>query len=188
MQAAVEVGVDRPEVVLDAPCVPSGPELCFNGLDDNCNGLLDEGCGVRTGLIHFMAAWAEPDVDVDLHVTDPKGEVAEVGHVSESGLTKLHDCPGQQNLCYGQNYESVYLEGDEPLPGAYRVTVRLDALGSAEPPILVRVGARIGGTSHSAAVRLSEEGDEGSLIFRLREVSGAGRSELPSAQRGTGTR
>lgn len=175
--------------VMAGPCVPTGPELCFNGLDDNCNGLLDEGCGVRSGLVHFMAAWAEEDVDVDLHVIDPAGEVAEVGHVNQSGLTKQHDCPGKQNLCYGQNYETVYSEGeDSPPPGAYAVTVRLDDLGSAEPPIVVRLGARLGGSSHNAIIRLMHEKDERTLTFHLDKVSEDPISGVPSAQSGTGTR
>jgi hypothetical protein len=176
------------QVVAQRPCVPTGPEVCFNGLDDNCNGLLDEGCGVWTGMVHFMASWAEPDVDVDLHVIDPGGQVAEVGHVSESGLTKHHDCPAQQNVCSGQNYESVYLEGDEPPPGLYRVTVRLDSLGSADPPIVVRLGARIGGTAHNLLVRLMHEQDESTLSFRLGGVSEEAESGVPSEARGTGTR
>lgn len=168
--------------------MPTGPELCFNAFDDNCNGLLDEGCGVRSGLLHFMAAWAEEGVDVDLHVTDPGGEVAEVGHVSESGLTKLQDCPGKQNLCYGQNYESVYLEGDEPAAGVYRVGVRLDTLGAAEPPITVRIGARLGDASYNRVVRLMHEDDQGEITFRLDGDSRAGSLGVPSPQSGTGTR
>jgi tRNA (guanosine-2'-O-)-methyltransferase len=191
--AAAPAGARAEGPVADGPCVPSGPELCFNAHDDNCNGLLDEGCGVRSGLIHFMAAWAEADVDVDLHVTDPGGEVAEVGHVSERGLTKHQDCPGGQGVCYGQNYESVYLEGEDLAPGVYQVRVRLDALGSAEPPIVVRVGARLGDRTSNAVVHLLHEKDERTLSYRLPAVSaaaisaGAG-SAVGSTQRGSGTR
>ena len=174
--------------VLDGPCVPTGPELCFNALDDNCNSLLDEGFGVQAGLVHFMAAWAEPDVDVDLHVTDPGGEVAEVGHVSGCGLTKVQDCPGDQHLCHGQNYESVYLDGDEPVAGEYRVAVRLDALGSAEPPITVRIGARLGGSAYNRVVQLTHEEDEQVLTFRLGGDFGAEGLGVRSSPRGTGTR
>lgn len=174
--------------VVDGPCVPSGPELCFNALDDNCNGLLDEGCGVRSGLVHFMAAWAEADVDVDLHVTDPGGEVAEVGHVSERGLTKQQDCPGGQSLCYGQNYESVYLEGEDPAPGVYEVRIRLDDLGSAEPPIAVRVGARLGDATSNTVIHLLHEKDERILSYRLPEVSAPAVSGVASTERGPGTR
>lgn len=186
---APAVGETPPdELVVSAPCVPSGPELCFNGVDDNCNGLLEEGCGIPSGLVQFVAAWSEPDVDVDLHVTDPNGEVAEVGHVTAGGLTKQHDCPGKQNLCYGQNFENVYLDGDDATPGIYRVRLRLDALGSAQPPVVVRIAARIGGASYNSMVRLQHEEDERTLRYFLGEVSDTVDLGVGSAERGSGTR
>jgi len=30
-----------------------GPEICGNAIDDNCNGIIDEGCGLRTGKVQF---------------------------------------------------------------------------------------------------------------------------------------
>ncbi len=159
------------EAFAEGPCVVSGPEICFNATDDNCNGLLDEGCGVRMGLVQFMAAWSDPDVDVDLVVTDPSGEVAQAGQVTRSGLTLQQDCPGKQGLCYGQNYENVYLDGKAATPGHYRVTVRLESHTGAEPPIVVRIGARIDDRSHALAVRLLRVGDEESVSFFLPAVS-----------------
>src|ERR1700733_1512749 len=35
-------------VTLAQACTPTGPELCFNAVDDNCNGVIDEGCGLET--------------------------------------------------------------------------------------------------------------------------------------------
>jgi tRNA (guanosine-2'-O-)-methyltransferase len=157
--------------VQSGPCVVSGPEVCFNATDDNCNGLLDEGCGVRMGLVQFMAAWSEPNVDVDLEVVDPSGEVAQVGHVSQSGLTLQQDCPGKQRLCYGQNYENVYLDSGAPASGRYQVTVRLEALADAEPPVVVRLGARIDGASHAALIRLDRDGAEESVSFVMPPIS-----------------
>src|SRR5262245_972176 len=62
-----------PLTELREACVPTGPERCWNARDDNCNGIMDEGCGVSTGLVQFMIAWDAPTADVDLLVTDPKG-------------------------------------------------------------------------------------------------------------------
>lgn len=153
--------------VVSGPCVVTGPEVCFNATDDNCNGLLDEGCGVRTGQVQFMAAWSEPTVDVDLEVIDPFGEAVEIGHVNRSGLTLDQDCPGKQGLCYGQNFENVYLESGAPTAGDYRVTVRLSELAGAELPIVVRLGARIAGSSRGEVVELSREGTAVSRTFTL---------------------
>ena len=148
-------------------CTPTGPERCFNATDDNCNGIVDEGCGISTGLLQFVVAWDKPAADVDLEVTDPNGELAEVERASESGLVKEHDCPGQNNECQGQNLENVYLEGTEVTRGSYRVRVRLEKLGSEDPPVEVRLGARVGPKTYRARLVLAAAGDERVLVFQL---------------------
>ena len=150
----------EPGAVVKRACVPTGPELCFNAIDDNCNGILDEGCGVHTGAIQFAIAWDDPDADVDLNVIDPNGELVEVGRVTQSGLTKQRDCPGRSNACQGQNMENVYLEDGEPLAGAYSVSVRLEELGKSEPPVLVMLGARVGQKTYSLEFNLKRPEDE----------------------------
>ena len=66
---------------LEVACTPSGVEMCFDARDNNCNGVLDEGCGVHTGILQFTIAWEEPEADVDLNVYDTSGELARVGQV-----------------------------------------------------------------------------------------------------------
>ena len=148
-------------------CSPSGPELCFNATDDNCNGIIDEGCGLRTGLVQFAIAWDEPRADVDLRVFDPSGELVEVGRVSRSGLAKERDCPGRNGECRGQNLENVYLSDGDPLRGEYRVRIRLEALGGENPPIKVAFGARVGPKTYSQSVLLEAPEAEQELVFRL---------------------
>lgn len=144
--------------VIERACVSSGPELCFNARDDNCNGIIDEGCGVSTGIVQFAIAWEGETAQVDLLVTDPGGVAIETGVVADSGLIKERDCP---EGCYGQNLENVFLAGDgEPMPGLYEVKVRLTELGAAVPPIRVVLGARVGSRSYALEMFLDHAGDE----------------------------
>lgn len=144
---------------LESACVGGGPEMCFDARDDNCNGIIDEGCGVRTGAIQFAIAWRDPEADVDLEVTDPAGEVIEVGRVAQSGLVKERDCPGRGNECHGQNLENVYLDEGEPPRGRYRVKVRLEKAGHEAPPLRVTLGARVGPKAYAAVIELVAAGD-----------------------------
>ncbi|MEI9953306.1 MAG: hypothetical protein WDO74_31110 [Pseudomonadota bacterium] len=138
-----------PSSLAQKPCSPTGPELCFNATDDNCNGIIDEGCGLHTGLVQFAIAWEEPRADVDLRLFDPSGELIEVGRTARSGLVKERDCPGRNNECHGQNLENVYLSEGEPLRGEYRVRIRLEALGGENPPSTSRLARVVGPKTYS---------------------------------------
>jgi hypothetical protein len=156
-------------MVLDAPapCVAPGPETCFNALDDNCNGLVDEGCGLPSGLVTFSVAWEDRTADVDLLVTDPNDELAEVGRVTQSGLTKDADCPGRQAALCSTNLETVYLADRTPTSGQYEVSVRLERLGNDAPPLRVNLGVRVGGLTTSRVLALRYPEDERRYTFEL---------------------
>ncbi|HEX4339883.1 MAG TPA: hypothetical protein VH062_28445 [Polyangiaceae bacterium] len=151
----------------DEACVPSGPERCFDARDDNCNGLIDEGCGVPSGLVQFVIAWDAPTADVDLLVTDPRGELAEVGRKTGTGLVKDRDCPGRKQDCGGKNYENVYLDREEAKRGPYRVKIRLERLEDEDVPIRVTLGARIGPKTYATEVALVRAEDTRELVFVL---------------------
>lgn len=153
-----------PGAVLGGACVTTGPELCFNARDDNCNGILDEGCGLGTGLVQVMLAWSG-DANLDLVVLDPTGVEVQAGVVSATGLTKEHDCPAD---CFQQNVENVHSVGEQaPPPGEYRVRVRVTALEGEPAPIHVVLGARIGAKSYAAELDIDDQGDELVLLFEL---------------------
>lgn len=166
-EAPKSAAFSAPLVELSEACVPTGPERCGNARDDNCNGVLDEGCGIATGIVQFMIAWDAPAADVDLLVTDPKGELVEVRRKSAAGLVKDRDCPGKRRECRGNNVENVYLLGDEPKRGTYGVRVRLERLEDEDVPIRVTFGARVGPKSYSTTVLLMRPEDERRLVFTL---------------------
>jgi hypothetical protein len=156
-----------PGMELASACVPTGMEICFDALDNNCNGVIDEGCGLRTGLLQFTVAWQEAAADVDLNVNGPDGDIAHLDQPNESGLMKDRDCPGTDNVCYGQNVENVFLAEGSPRRGRYRVVVRLENLNDATSPVKVRLSARIGQRHFSSVIELAEKSDQREFEFTL---------------------
>jgi tRNA (guanosine-2'-O-)-methyltransferase len=138
---------------LQMACTPSGPEICFDATDNNCNGVIDEGCGVETGPLQFTIAWPE-GADVDIDVTDPNMEKPNPEGRTEAGLAKGKDCGRPQSVCHGQNLENVYFAGDRPPPGHYKVEIKVAKPEDARFPVKVRFGGRIGVKTFSRDLRL----------------------------------
>jgi len=139
---------------LDLACTPSGVEICFDARDNNCNGVLDEGCGVHTGILQFTIAWDAAEADVDLQVYDTSGEQARMGEATADGLMKDRECPAEGS-CYGQNIENVFLAEGDAKRGKYRVVVHLGELNDATAPVKVQVGVRVGQKTYSSSVQVS---------------------------------
>jgi len=135
-----------PGTTLVQACTPTGPELCFNAIDDNCNGVIDEGCGEATGVLQFTIAWGSSPADVNLTVVTPGQERIPSARTraTSSGFRLDRDCPGDDG-CGGQNVENVYFEGLDPPHGHYIAEIALTDLRGAETPVAVRFGARLGG-------------------------------------------
>ncbi len=153
-----------------------GAEICFNGLDDNGNLLIDEGCGVAQSEVQFALAWAEPTADLDLYVSDPDGQLAVADAATSLGLALSADCPKESKTCGGQNFENVYLEQPDPAPGMYRVRVRLEKIPQTSELVEATLGVRTpkGTTGHRMVFY-----SEGQEVFLEFEVPG----DLPQRER-----
>jgi len=151
-------------VSVTSACTPTGPELCFNATDDNCNGIIDEGCGSSTGVLQFMIAWGDSPADVDLVVVDPNGSRVHKGNrSSSSGLQLEKNCP--EDGCHGQNTENVFFEGNEPPRGKYVVEVKLTDAKGADLPVKVHLSARVGSRTYAMDLLLSPAQGQDRLGF-----------------------
>ena len=133
--------------VLQAQCQQGTQEAC-NGLDDNCDGVIDEGCGYSGGNIQITAAWQTAS-DIDLHVVDPTGaEVFYGARNSASGGVLDHDANAACRIA-PPTVENVYWNSPQPPSGAYQIRlVAYDMCGVPNTPttLSISVGGRVIGT------------------------------------------
>jgi tRNA (guanosine-2'-O-)-methyltransferase len=105
-------GVDQ--VALE--CSPSANESC-NAIDDNCNGVIDEGCGYSGGDVQVTIGW-DTGADIDLYVTDPSGAKLfynEQNRSSAAGGRFDHDARGDCRPDQDQpRIENVYWPAPAP--------------------------------------------------------------------------
>jgi tRNA (guanosine-2'-O-)-methyltransferase len=155
-------------VSLGARCAPTGIEICFDAVDQNCDGTFDEGCGLPDGALQLVAAWPVADADVELEVIDPHGELAAKGQATTAGLQKDRDCPREPDECGGQNVEVVALEGDRVPKGRYLVTLRLKRSGTSSGAVTVRLGGHIGSEAVTGSWTLTR--DEPAARFEIERI------------------
>ena len=150
--------------VLQTACQQGAQEQC-NGLDDNCNGVIDEGCGYQGGNVQITVAW-QSSSDIDLHVTDPNNEEVFYGHRnSASGAVLDRDANAACNQS-PPTVENVYW-GTQPMPGQYRIrVVAYDMCGSPSTPatVSISVGGRILGTY---SMNFSQRGQQFDIPFNV---------------------
>ncbi len=140
-------------------CNPGAAEAC-NGLDDNCNGTIDEGCGFSGGNIQITLAWAT-GADLDLYVTDPQGFTISYSRTrSPSGGHLDHDARGACVAAQaGATIENVYWNSPRPPSGTYRVEVHnysgCDVSDVTQGTLSIAVGGQIVG-AYNVALRAGE--------------------------------
>ena len=145
---SVQVGPMQAGVtVVDNYCNAGAAEQC-NGLDDNCNGVIDEGCGYNTGNIQITLAWAT-GADLDMYVTDPSGYTISYQNTrSPTGGHLDHDARGACNRRQANNtIENVYWDSPQPPSGRYQVEVHYwgdcGAAGATQATLSIAVGGQI---------------------------------------------
>lgn len=135
--------------VVDSYCNQGAQEVC-NGLDDNCDGVIDEGCGFSSGNIQITLAWGT-GADLDLYVIDPSGyEISYQNTRSPSGGHLDHDARGACNRRQaGNTIENVYWDAANPPSGQYRVEVHYwgecGVAGTTQATLSIAVGGQIVG-------------------------------------------
>jgi tRNA (guanosine-2'-O-)-methyltransferase len=160
---------------IEVACDEAARELC-NAIDDDCNGVIDDGCGYEGGSIQVTLAW-NSGADVDLYVTDPDGETLSYqrGRVPSGGVV---DQAGRGNCAPEAPHpriESAHW-GARALPGRYAIYVHYwgECVSNAGPAT-VFVSVAVGGRTLGAFdVSLAPNDREPVVEFDVAQVIGTG--------------
>lgn len=152
-------GDDEAKSAFSRVCTPTGEEVCFDGLDNDCDGVVDNACGYAPGALQWTLTWGTGD-DLDLHAIGPDGRHVFFGQ-RRGGASRLAldvDCRGQfGGGCLAGNVENIFTPRDQrPVEGTYRAWVEVfQALdGPPDRVIQAMLGGRLGGKSYRIPLRL----------------------------------
>ena len=148
---------------LESGCKATGLERCFNATDDDCNGLVDEGCGLPDGDVALLAAWEDNPADLDWTLFVPGGKKLDKQAKRAGAFRYVKDCP---EGCFGQNVEAIVTDGT-PARGVYRAELRLKGAVGVELPVRVHVAARFGTRVEQTDVVFDLDHDARTITFTL---------------------
>lgn len=149
--APIQIQVAAPAVtagvtVVESSCVQGSTESC-DGLDNNCNGQIDEGCGYGSGAIQITVAW-NTLADMDMYVTDPSGTtISWQNQQSPTGGVLDHDARGNCRPNDANNrIENVFWNTPTPPSGNYQVDLHYwGDCHTGNPPTTATVSIAVGG-------------------------------------------
>ena len=131
-------------------CADAVEETC-NALDDDCDGVIDDGCGYGAGLIQITAGW-DTGSDIDLYVTGPLGDTLSFQRPSTPAGARVDhsgrgDCsPNMPN----PRLENIRWVGERPTVGIYEVVIHywgecISGGGPTDVTVSVAIGRKIAG-------------------------------------------
>jgi hypothetical protein len=135
---------------IPSDCKDPVEETC-NARDDDCDGVIDNGCGYSAGLMQVTAAW-DTGADIDLYVTGPLGDTLSFQRPSTPIGARLDhagrgDCsPDVPN----SRIENAVWVGQRPTVGVYEVELHywgecISGGGPTATTVSVAVGREIAG-------------------------------------------
>ncbi len=157
--------------IVEASCIQGAAEVC-NGIDDNCDGQIDEGCGYSSGQVQITLAW-NTGADLDVYVADPSTTNQPIYYQNNRSPAGGHLDQDARGACNPQQpnntIENVYWENQAP-PGQYRVEVHYWADGACSAnngPTTATLSVSIGGRVQTYNLQLSPDQRLPVVTFQL---------------------